>query len=138
MGGQPQPSITWFGWVWVGRRGERKSEQERLVGDGPLVWHEEAREGGVLTVAKEALRCSARNFSPIPPPCNRPTPPYVVNPRSSIPPSCSRVQSQSVFPPSLPCKARNVPTQALQPVDITLRFSYSICMCPQKHFSVTK
>lgn len=47
------------------------------MGDGPLVWGEEAREGGVLTVVREALRCSARNFSPIqPPPPNRPTPPH--------------------------------------------------------------
>lgn len=29
---------------------------------------EEAREGGVLTAVEEALRCSMRNFRPIPPP----------------------------------------------------------------------
>lgn len=40
----------------------------RLVGDGLFIWGEEAREGGVLTAVEEALRCSMRNFRPIPPP----------------------------------------------------------------------
>lgn len=41
----------------------------RMVGDGLFVWGEEAREGGVvLTAVEEALRCSMRNFRPIPPP----------------------------------------------------------------------
>lgn len=57
-------------WVWVGRRRERRGRvnRGRMVGDGLFVWGEEAREGGVLTTVEEALRCSMRNFRPIPPP----------------------------------------------------------------------
>lgn len=55
------------------------------MGDGPLVWHEEAREGGVLTVAKEALRCSARNFSPIAPPATGQHHPMPLTPALQFP-----------------------------------------------------
>lgn len=64
--GRPSRALSW---VWVGRRRESGGRvNRRLVGDGLLVWGEEAREGGVLTAVEEALRCSMRNFRPIPPP----------------------------------------------------------------------
>lgn len=67
--GRPSRGLSW---VRVGRRRERRGRvNRRLVGDGLLIWGEEAREGGVLTAVEEALRCSMRNFRPIPPPTGR-------------------------------------------------------------------
>lgn len=65
MGRLSHPSRGSVGCGWAGeRRGEeRESERERLVGDGQPVWGEEAREGGVLTVVEEALRCFSEEFS---------------------------------------------------------------------------
>lgn len=59
-------------------------------------------------------------------PSNQPTntiPPHTANPRSSTPLLAPKLQSQSFPPLSLPlsplhCKGWNVPTRALQPVDI--------------------
>lgn len=111
-------------WVWVGRQKERRGRVNRrgLWGMGcSLVWGEEAREGGVLTVVEEALRCSMRNFLQYPPPTGHHHP-TLLTPALQRPIVFQATITQS-FPPL--STAWNVPTRAFQPVDITLKFCFS-------------